>query len=187
MWSPIGTLTRPESFDRGARPLLSMTDSTLWKSNESQTPDKYEFRTRNEKPTFGRLLPASFRLEHFEHGDQAPSQRYDWNQTLEERLNGFKDLCSFHLVGPSKRLNDSFRPGILFSIAKIVEVMHTAHEQHIQCGGGIGDEIVEGVLPVVRLSSVEVNHWSFLLPMLDAYIDYPTLTTGSVSLAPKTE
>ena len=146
--------------------------------------NRNEFCSRNEKPTFGRLLPASFQLEHFEHDDQATFQRCDWNQTFEERLTGFNHLCSLHLVGPSKRLNDSFRSGILFSVAKIVEVMHTAHEQHIQCGGGIGDEIVEGVFSVVRLSSVEVNHRSFLLPMLDAYIDYPTLTTGSVSLAP---
>ena len=64
-------------------------------------------------------------------------------------------------------------------------VIHKAHKQHIQCPGGVGDEIVEESFPVVRPSSVEANHLSFLLRVLDAYIGYSTLTTGSVSLVPK--
>lgn len=65
-------------------------------------------------------------------------------------------------------------------------VIHKAHEQHIQYPGNVGEEILEESFGVVRLSSVEVNHGSFLLRVLDAFTGYPILKTGSVSLAPKT-
>lgn len=66
-----------------------------------------------------------------------------------------------------------------------MSVIHKAHEQHIQYPGNVGDEIVEESFNVVRLSSVDVNHGSFLLRVLDAYLGYSALTTESVILVPK--
>ena len=149
--SPITTLAPFESFDRGACPLLGMTDETVYEDDES-------LGTVSLAPSAG----SGAKVFHSTPGS----------------------ALSALLHRPFKMPERFFSFGLFVSIAKIMGVIQEAHKQHIQCRCGIGENVVEEVLPVVRFSSLEMNHWRSLLPMLDAIIGYPTLTAGSVSLAP---
>ena len=86
----------------------------------------------------------------------------------------------------SQRLNAYLLSATLLQTPKIVDVIHHAHKQHIQHRGRIRDAIVQNPLAVTRLFFIGCNHGIYLLTVLHAPKDYPTLPPPSVSLAPMT-
>lgn len=125
MPSLLKTPVPPNRFDRDACPLFGCfrRDSvaryrTAWRSKrvESRMLSKFESNIRPAELTSNRLLPVSYRPDHYDDDDYETSQCCDWNQGIAEWLDGFNDLCGFHVVGPfSPDLCQSFLtvfPGI---------------------------------------------------------------------------
>ena len=61
---------------------------------------RFEFNILDAKLTLGRLLLFSYLPYHVVDEVEETCQYCEWNQAVAEGLDGFNDLCGFHVVGP---------------------------------------------------------------------------------------